>query len=139
MNDLNSILIEGNLTRDPVVNTTPSGTRVCNFSLGTHFQYKKDGDQRKETSFFDAEVWGKLGENCAEYLHRGRGVRVVGRLKQDRWKDSEGNPRSRVKIVAEHVEFRPTRKPKNDETGDMSTDVEQTEAGEQQIEELAVI
>jgi single-strand DNA-binding protein len=107
MNDLNSILVEGNLTRDPVLSTTPSGTPVCNFAVGSHHLYKKEDEQRKETSFFDVEVWSRLGENCAEYLRKGRGVRVVGRLKQDRWKDGEGRPRSRVKIVAEHVEFRP--------------------------------
>jgi len=110
MNDLNSILMEGNLTRDPVLSTTPQGRSVCNFSMGSHQLYKKDEEQHKETSFFDVEVWSKLGENCAEYLRKGRGVRVVGRLKQDRWKDGEGRPRSRVKIVAEHVEFRPMRK-----------------------------
>ena len=112
MNDLNSILVEGNLTRDPVLSTTPTGTPVCNFSMGSHHLYKKETEQLKETSFFDVEVWSRLAENCAEYLHKGRGVRVVGRLKQDRWKDGEGRPRSRVKIVAEHVEFRPqvTRK-----------------------------
>lgn len=110
MNDLNSILVEGNLTRDPLLSTTPQGTSVCNFAVGSHHMYKKDDEQRTETSFFDVEVWSKLGENCAEYLRKGRGVRVVGRLKQDRWKNGEGQPRSRVKIVAEHVEFRPMKK-----------------------------
>ena len=128
MNDLNSILIEGNLTRDPVLNVTPTGVRVCNFSLGTHFQYKKDGDQRKETSFFDAE-----------YLCRGRGVRVVGRLKQDRWKDGEGKPRSRVKIVAEHVEFKPARRSGNDESEDKPARTAERMRERDQAEELAMI
>lgn len=110
MNDLNSILIEGNLTRDPVLSTTPSGTSVCNFSVASHHRYQKEEEQKRETSFLDVEVWAKLAENCAEYLSKGRGVRVVGRLKQDRWKNGEGQPRSRVKIVAEHVEFRPMKK-----------------------------
>ncbi|MEX2445200.1 MAG: single-stranded DNA-binding protein [Alkalispirochaeta sp.] len=110
MNDLNSILVEGNLTRDPLLSTTPQGTSVCNFAVGSHHMYKKDDEQRTETSFFDVEVWSKLGENCAEYLRKGRGVRVVGRLKQDRWKNGEGQPRSRLKIVAEHVEFRPMKR-----------------------------
>lgn len=110
MNDLNSVLVEGNLTRDPLLSTTPQGTSVCNFAVGTHHLYKRDDEQRKETSFFDVEVWAKLAENCAEYLRKGRGVRVVGRLKQERWKNGEGQPRSRVKIVAEHVEFRPMKK-----------------------------
>ncbi len=117
MNDLNSILVEGNLTRDPVLSTTPTGTSVCNFSVGSHHLYKKENEQRKETSFFDVEVWSRLAENCSEYLRKGRGVRVVGRLKQDRWKDGEGRPRSRVKIVAEHVEFRPMSKKAQQDQG----------------------
>ena len=110
MNDLNSILLEGNLARDPVLTTTPNGASVCNFTVASHAEYKKNQEYHKDTSFFDVEAWAKLGENCAEYLQKGRGVRVVGRLKQDRWKDGEGRSRSRVKLVAEHVEFRPMRK-----------------------------
>jgi len=52
------------------------------------------------------ETWGRLAERCGEELTKGGGVRVVGRLVQDRWKDKDGRSRSRVKIVAEHVEFR---------------------------------
>lgn len=151
MNDLNSILMEGNLTRDPVLSTTPMGTSVCNFSVGSHHLYKKDEEQKKETSFFDVEVWSKLGENCAEYLRKGRGVRVVGRLKQDRWKDGEGRPRSRVKIVAEHVEFRPMKKkttegianPEDPEADGIATDLGKPGTGNAEtveaVEELSII
>lgn len=58
-------------------------------------------------SYFDVEAWSRLGSTCAQYLKKGRGVRVVGRLKQDRWIDPDGKPRAKVKIVAEHVEFKP--------------------------------
>ncbi len=107
MNSLNSILVEGNLTRDPELKCTPSGTPVCAFSVASNRFYKQDQEYQKEVSFFDVETWAKLAESCAEYLEKGRGVRVVGRLKQDRWQDQDGNPRSKVKIVAEHVEFKP--------------------------------
>ena len=107
MNSLNSILVEGNLTRDPELKATPKGTPVCSFSVASNRFYKQDQEYQKEVSFFDVETWAKLAESCAEYLEKGRGVRVVGRLKQDRWQDQEGNPRSKVKIVAEHVEFKP--------------------------------
>jgi single-strand DNA-binding protein len=113
MNQLNSILIEGNLTRDPNLNVTKSGTSVCNFSLASNRYYKKNGEGQNEVSFFDVETWSKLAENCGEYLKKGRGVRVVGRLKQDRWVDTEGKTRSKVKIVAEHVEFKPDFKGKD--------------------------
>ncbi len=117
MNSLNSILIEGNLTRDPEFNHTPKGTSVCGFGVASNRFYKQDDEYQKEVSFFEVETWAKLAESCEEHLVKGRGVRVVGRLKQDRWQDQEGNPRSRVKIVAEHVEFKPVFI-KKDEPGD---------------------
>jgi single-strand DNA-binding protein len=107
MNNLNSILIEGNIVRDPLYKETPKGTPFCSFSVASSRFFKSDGDLEKEVSFFDVETWAKLAENVAQIGKKGRGVRVVGRLKQDRWIDGDGNPRSKVKIVAEHVEFRP--------------------------------
>lgn len=107
MNSLNSILLEGNLTRDPVSTITKNGTSVCTFGVASNRYYKKGGEGQNEVSFFDVETWSKLAENCGEYLSKGRGVRVVGRLKQDRWVDTDGKPQSKVKIVAEHVEFKP--------------------------------
>ncbi len=107
MNNLNSILIEGNLVKDPLFKTTPKGTPVCTFALASNRYYKQDNEYAQETSFFDVETWNRLAENCENLGRKGRGVRVVGRLKQDRWNDPEGKMQSRVKIVAEHVEFRP--------------------------------
>jgi single-strand DNA-binding protein len=107
MNNLNSIIIEGNLTRDPELTNTPKGTPVCNFSVASNRFYKQDNERKKEVSFFNVETWARTAENCGEYLEKGRGVRVVGRLKQDRWLAKDGSNRERVKIVAEHVEFKP--------------------------------
>ncbi|MDR3167111.1 MAG: single-stranded DNA-binding protein [Treponema sp.] len=107
MNNLNSILIEGNLVRDPLFRSTAKGTPLCTFSLASNRFFRQDSGLEKEVSFFDVETWSKLAENCYNLGHKGRGVRVVGRLKQDRWTGADGKPRSRVTIVAEHVEFRP--------------------------------
>jgi single-strand DNA-binding protein len=107
MNNLNSILIEGNLVRDPELSYTPKGTAVCKFTVACNRFYKQDQEMQKEVSFFDVTTWTRLAEVCGEYLKKGRGVRVVGRLKQDRWTDPEGKPHSRVLIMAEHVEFKP--------------------------------
>jgi single-strand DNA-binding protein len=109
MNSLNSILIEGNLVKDPASRTLPSGTQVCNFVLASNRSYKQNDVYEKEVSFFDVEAWARLGVSCAQNLTKGRGVRVVGRLHQDRWLDHEGKNRSMVKIVAEHVEFKPQK------------------------------
>jgi single-strand DNA-binding protein len=107
MNNLNSILIEGNLVRDPLLRSTPKGTSVCTFTLASNRFFKQDSGLEKEVGFFDVESWAKLAEHCYNQGHKGRGVRVVGRLKQDRWNSSDGKPHSRIAIVAEHVEFRP--------------------------------
>jgi len=107
MNNLNSILIEGTLTRDADFRNTAKGTPVCNFSLASNRFYRQDNCMEKEVSFFDVESWSKLAEVCREKAHKGRGVRVVGRLKQERWNGNDGKTKSRVVIVAEHVEFRP--------------------------------
>lgn len=110
MNSLNSILLEGNLVRDPESKTLSAGSQVCNFCLASDRFYKQADSTEKEVSYFDVEAWSKLGLTCSQNLRKGRGVRVVGRLKQDRWTDPEGKTRSKVKIVAEHVEFKPVKK-----------------------------
>ena len=107
MNNLNSILIEGNLVREPLFRSTPKGTPVCTFSLASNRFFRQDSGLEKEVSFFEVETWAKLAEACNNLGKKGRGVRVVGRLKQDRWTGNDGKPRSRITIVAEHVEFRP--------------------------------
>jgi single-strand DNA-binding protein len=99
MNSLNSILLEGNLVRDPENKTLPSGSQVCNFAVASDRFYRQNDALEKEVSYFDVEAWARLGQSCSENLKKGRGVRVVGRLKQDRWTDNEGKTRSKVKIV----------------------------------------
>ncbi len=113
LNNLNSVLIEGNLVRDPELSYTTKGTALCKFSVACNRFYKQDQEQQKEVSFFDITTWTRLAEVCGEYLKKGRGVRVVGRLKQDRWTDPEGKPHSKVFIIAEHVEFKPQLKNKD--------------------------
>jgi single-strand DNA-binding protein len=110
MNSLNSILLEGNLVRDPESKTLSTGTQVCNFTVASDRFYRQNDNTEKEVSYFDVEAWARLGLACAQNLKKGRGVRVVGRLKQDRWQDPEGKARSRVMVVAEHVEFKPQKK-----------------------------
>jgi single-strand DNA-binding protein len=130
MNNLNSIILEGNLTKDPVLDKTPKGTAVCRFTVASNRYYKSEGERQEEVGFFDVEVWSRLAETCGEYLEKGRGVRVVGRLKQDRWTNSEGSSRSRVRIVGEHVEFR--SRPKTDDAAaeDLGSEAKKTEEKE---------
>ena len=110
MNNLNSVLLEGNLCRDPEIRYTPKGTAVCTLVVASNRSYKVDSERHEEVSFVEATTWGKLATVCAEHLAKGRGVRVVGRLKQERWEDGDGNARAKLVIVAEHVEFQPQRR-----------------------------
>jgi single-strand DNA-binding protein len=110
MNNLNSILIEGNLVRDPLLRSTSKGTQICTFTLASNRFFRQDTGLEKEVGFFDVESWAKLGESCYSQGHKGRGVRVVGRLKQNRWNGTDGKSYSKICIVAEHVEFRPEAK-----------------------------
>lgn len=100
-------MIEGNLVRDPLLRSTAKGTPVCTFSLASNRFYKQDTGFEREVSFFEVETWAKLAESCHNLGHKGRGVRVVGRLKQERWQGTDGKPRAKIVIIAEHVEFRP--------------------------------
>jgi single-strand DNA-binding protein len=116
MNNLNSLLIEGNLVRDPELKTTAKGTSLCTFSIASNRFFKNNGETEKEASYFDVQAWAKIADSCYDLGYKGRGVRVVGRLKQERWNDADGKARSKVTIVAEHVEFRPEFKREETET-----------------------
>jgi len=131
MNNLNSILIEGNIVREPELRSTAKGTSVCTFPIATNRYYKQETSMEKEVSFFNVETWAKLAETCSDKGTKGRGVRVVGRLKQERWNDREGKTQSKIVIVAEHVEFRPEFK-KNQATEEAET-VENTAVTESLI------
>ena len=106
MNNLNSILLEGNLTRDPELRHTPAGTPVCTLRVGSLRTYKCAGKRREEVTFVETETCGRLATVCAEHLRKGSGVRVIGRLKQGT-RQEDGAPV--LMIAAEHVEFQPRR------------------------------
>ncbi len=107
MDSLNTIIVEGSVVKEPLIKTTPKGTQVCTFSIMTTRSFKKDDGYEKEISFFDVDAWGKLAASCEKNLHKGRGIRVVGRVKQNRWEGADGKKFAKINIVAEHIEFRP--------------------------------
>lgn len=108
MNQLNSIILEGNVVRDAVLLEPSEGFKVCKLCIAVNRFYKNKNDQAsEEVSFFDVECFGKSAEYCQKKAIKGRGVRVVGRLKQDSWKDNSGKSQSRVFVVAEHIEYKP--------------------------------
>ncbi|MDE1920792.1 MAG: single-stranded DNA-binding protein [Candidatus Omnitrophica bacterium] len=106
---LNSVNVMGNLTRDPEIKQISSGRSVCNLSIANNRTYLKEGEKVNEVSYFDVEVWGKAGENCAKYLTKGSGVIVEGRLKQERW-EKDGKSLSHIRVTANMVHFLPKRR-----------------------------
>ena len=103
--NLNSILIEGTLMRDPLPRHTGDGTSVCNFSIQSVSVSKSGGGLIKDINTFEIDVPGKLGESICGIGRKGRICRAVGRLRQERRTGPDGRPRSRTVIAAEHIEF----------------------------------
>ena len=113
MNALNSIIIEGNLTRDPEVKDLGNGGKVCTLSIAVNRTYKAaDGSMVDEVSYFEIDAFGNMADACLKSASKGRGIRVVGRLKQNRWTDNEGKSHSKVIIIAEHIEFKSIKEPR---------------------------
>jgi len=111
MNQLNSLILEGNLVRDAVLSEPAPGFKKCNFTMGVSRYYKnRKNEDVNEASFFDVEAYNQVAEWCGKKATKGRGVRVVGRLKQDTWKDESGKTASRIYVVAEHIEYKPMKK-----------------------------
>jgi single-strand DNA-binding protein len=101
----NQVTLMGNLTRDPELRTTPSGSAVCSFSLALNRSYKNaEGTWVEATDFVDIVAWGPLGERVAQYLTKGRPALVSGRLQSRSW-EQDGQKRNKLEVVAQDVTF----------------------------------
>lgn len=108
MNQLNSIILEGNVVRKGDFLEPAKGFKVFKFPMAVNrFMKNSNGESIEEVSFFDVEAYGKIAESCEKNALKGRGIRVVGRLKQDRWKNEDGKNFSKIFVVAEHIEYKP--------------------------------
>ena len=97
---MNKIILTGRLTVDPVTKTTSEGKTVCNFSIAVDRRREKD-----KADFFQINVWGALGENCAKYLVKGKLVGVVGSIGQSVYTNRNGEAKASMNVLAEEVEF----------------------------------
>ena len=106
MATMNRVFLAGNLTRDPALRKTSTGTAVADLGLAVTETYtNKEGQQVESTCFAEVVVWGRLAENCQEYLGKGSPVLVEGRLETDSWQTEKGEKRSRLQIRADRVQF----------------------------------
>ncbi|HEY8961419.1 MAG TPA: single-stranded DNA-binding protein [Luteolibacter sp.] len=112
MANLNKVLLLGNLTRDPELRYTPKGTAVADIALAINRVWNNEQNQRQEeTTYVDITLWGRQAELAQQYLTKGRGCFVEGRLQMDTWEDkATGQKRSKLKVVAESLQFLPDGK-----------------------------
>ena len=103
--NINRVVLTGNLTRDPELRSTPSGTSVCSLRIACNTRRKdSSGEWVDKPNYFDVTVWGAQGENCATYLSKGRPVAVDGRLEWREWETQEGAKRQSIDIIADSVQ-----------------------------------
>ena len=118
MASFNKVMLMGNLTRDPVLEFVgDNGSAVVNFGLAINRKFKHGDEWKDDVCFVDITVWGKQGENCAEYLSKGRPAFIEGYLKFSTW-ESEGQKKNKLEVVANTVQFLGSR---NDSRGDLPT------------------
>src|SRR4249920_2003762 len=105
--NINRVVLVGNLTRDPELRHTPSGMAVCSLRIAVNTRRKDSstGQWTEKPNYFDVTVWGNQGENCAQYLAKGRPVGVDGRLDWREWDAQDGTKRQAVEIIADTVQF----------------------------------
>jgi len=118
--NVNVVVITGNLTRDPELRSTPGGTSVCKLRVAVNSRRKDGatGEWIDKPNYFDVTVWGAQGENCANYLSKGRPVAIEGRLDWREWEAKEGGgKRQSVEIIANSVQFLGSRDGSGGENG----------------------
>ncbi len=106
---LNKTFLYGNLTRDPELKALPTGTKVTEFSIATNRSFKdQNGVQKDETQFHNIVVFGRQAETSAQYLKKGQGVLIEGRIQTRSWDDTNGGGKKyRTEIIADAVQFGP--------------------------------
>ena len=115
-NNLNTVTVSGNLTRDPELRVTSGGTSVANLGIAVNRSRKQeDGSYKDDVSFFDITVWGNYAELVARKCRKGDAVSVQGRLEQQRWETDSGDKRSKVVIIAEQLDGAAFYRSKDDE------------------------
>lgn len=102
---LNRVQLIGNLGKDPEIHFTSTGIKICSFSMAVNRRWKgRDGSVKEAADWFNIEAWGKLGEACHQYLHKGSLAFIEGRLQTDRY-EHEGETRYFTKVVARTMQI----------------------------------
>jgi len=129
MASFNKVMLMINLTRDPELRFTSNGSAVASFGLAVNRKFKQGDEWVDDVCFVDITVWGKQGENCAEYLSKGRPAFIEGYLKFSTW-ESDGQKRNKLEVVANTVQFLGSR---NDTLGGSSIEQPQVPPKEDDV------
>ena len=107
MANIYRVVLVGNLTRDPELRHTPSGTAVCKLRIAVNTRQKDaaTGQWGDKPNYFDVTVWGNQAESCSQFLAKGRPIGVDGRLDWREWDAQDGTKRQAVEIIADTVQF----------------------------------
>ncbi len=106
MANYNRVILLGNLTRDPQLRYTPSGTAVSDIGLAVKDRHKNaSGEWVEEPVFVDVTLWARTAEVASEYLSKGSPVLIEGRLKFDTWETNDGQKRSKLRVVCERMQM----------------------------------
>jgi single-strand DNA-binding protein len=143
MASFNKVILVGNLTKDPELRYTPSGTAVANLRMAVNRKFRDKAQQLKdETCFITVVVWSKQAETCNQYLHKGSSLLVEGRLQSRTWDDTQtGQKRSVIDVLAERVQFlgapggKPGASPAAAADADAPADTEWIEQSEEKQDE----
>ncbi|OHA94558.1 MAG: single-stranded DNA-binding protein [Candidatus Zambryskibacteria bacterium RIFCSPHIGHO2_02_FULL_38_22] len=105
---INKAIIYGNLTRDPELKSLPSGAQVCEFGVATNRVWKdKNGAKQESVDYHNIVVFGRQAEIVKQYLHKGSGIFLEGRIQTRSWDAKDGTKRYRTEIVADRIQFGP--------------------------------
>ncbi|MDD5088220.1 MAG: single-stranded DNA-binding protein [bacterium] len=131
MPDINSVIIVGNLIKDPAFRTTTSGVPVANFTIASNRKFKDNsGAIKEDVCFIGVVAWYKLAESCYENLRKGSAVLVEGELQSRTWKTEDGFNRSTVEIKARRIQFLNYRDSHLDDASAMERESEPVDHGE---------
>jgi len=122
--NLNKAMLIGNLTRDVELKYTASGAAVANFGLAVNRTYtNSDGEKMDDVCYMDIVAWNRLAEVAGEYLSKGQPIFVEGRLQMDTWEQEDGQKRTKLKVVAQNIQFLGGGKADDSEGKDSDDDI----------------
>lgn len=122
---MNKVILIGNLTRDPELSETASGTAYCRISIAVNRPYSGE-DGEKQVDFFNITIWKKQAENCARYLKKGNKISIVGTLQNRSYEDKNGNNRTITEIIANEIEYLVTSSLRADNTDNAENNINKT-------------